>query len=745
MGPTLDRHAKLHTELKSIADESSKLAAECTKLTAAQEGSRVLALQQRVQTLIRNEEFIKFAGDAVGSLRHSLGLLERSFGTSSSHSLVAQGCSSIAKIARSILPKPTQSYWNQVCQAAKGFLDRNFNTSNAKLEVEVQTPPIHTSTESTRKQLEMAIVRNDLEAFQNLRPEFNLKEDRDLARTIYFCARAELLTICVRHHLLDLQDPNILLYFAASLGTNLTTTTYSRSREETQRAFKVLMDAGFDPNRRIENDSPQCIGSYPLEPLIKSGGFSEIGVLSTQELFDWGVLVNPNPEDNASPYLNPNMLVGSRDMEEMSDILEMLLFNGALTSPEFEEKLKETPEGQELLLVRQEAMKEFNIINYLEPELPLTLTLLPLVSKFASELGDISRIPALRAQLLQLCNARQLERIYHRMSALHKEFSILISGLSQEQRAAFQVHFELRQKESRIFRDCCDTIINSCTQPPDHPVHGLRYLTVRINRMIQADPSCMRYHTTVMYRRELPSLLRKSFSQELESQRREKMGKHAACTAIPPTLQLQPLTDLQRRVEAFVMSTEHQSHAKKYYDSEMQDAANNLKVAGDSFQVENWLESCAAIHNGLVRELDQVFVARLLLEMNSGHLDEFSRLIETHRIQDEEALRSLFSSVCCRAPTADFLRILLLQRYRIERDTLHARDFIQGLCHSLSESLQETGRTLMETQRVFQILVFNGLDLTHGRTQDYFYAAVCETDPKMHPALLKELNQLGMR
>lgn len=437
----------LYKDLNSILDESSKLA-ESEKISAAEEGNRVTRLQKRIQDLLANEEFQNLCGaDLQGSLKKSIAELEGSFHTSASHPIVVRSCNRIRNSVTRILSRSqaltdAKEFWSRLWQGVSGVFSFIKDT----------TKPDITESKEGMERLSEAVRRGNHGALQQLFYEFNLDRASEMMDGIYIHGTPEVFTVCLQNNSLNLNDPRILECFITSLCN------YGQ-HEDDHKAFKMLVDAGYDPNRRMQS-SKHSPARYSLET---SYLYPPDRVMFPQALIDWGVQVNPDPSANMSPYFNAFMGDRGPDINRHLVAVEVLLFNGALISPEIEEKLRKDPEGRELVDIRDEALRRLAtrmspaVAKHLKEALSqneITDALLPLVATYSADLGQISRTPALRTQFLQICREVQVERRYDRIVALKKEFSALMSEyekLMGHNRTALLAACEKMRKENTLF------------------------------------------------------------------------------------------------------------------------------------------------------------------------------------------------------------------------------------------------------------------------------------------------------
>lgn len=409
----------LNKELISILNESSKLA-KSEKLTAAEEGCRVALLQRKVQRLFADEAFKKQCSAGLqGSLKTALAELDRSFHTSVSRPRVAAGCDLITTAINNFLTvrqtpiqRPPNSPWNQlwngvnsVCSTALHYMTK------------AQKPHI-TSSKDGEDRLRRAIRSLQHEDVQKLFNQFRI--DRKftyandhfyISRTIFHIATPELMTVFLRNNFLDLQSPSIPTGIAYALdhSSSIVTIVGHRNDEDTVKAFQVLVNAGYNPNRRYGTErGPDYTNLFPLHVYLYDTGVA-CKYPQLQALIDLGFHVNPDPSDCESPFFTP-LLRRSEAGAEVTPAIETLIFNGALVSPGLEKRLKAVPVTEELLAVREEALE------ILKKRMQVTL-----------DLGEISRIPALRIQLLQLCRERQVARKGGRVHILQKEFAAMMT------------------------------------------------------------------------------------------------------------------------------------------------------------------------------------------------------------------------------------------------------------------------------------------------------------------------------
>lgn len=192
-----------------------------------------------------------------------------------------------------------------------------------------------------------------------------------------------------------------------------------RSQEEMEHLFKLFAAHGLNLNQRTTvGYAFDASYTWALEHRLSMDGMPPL-----QRVIDqWGLIPNPEPEGQESPYLSGLLKIG------YEDDVRVLLFNGANVSPLTAKQLESDPLYNEMWRVRQEALatlqremgakmveklKESAGIKESPPEL------IRLAGSYSPEtLTTISNIPVLRQRLLQLCLSIELRHRMERAKAL---------------------------------------------------------------------------------------------------------------------------------------------------------------------------------------------------------------------------------------------------------------------------------------------------------------------------------------
>lgn len=199
----------------------------------------------------------------------------------------------------------------------------------------------------------------------------------------------------------------------------------SSQLEDIKNIWRFLKSEGFDPNTIPEHHKV-----LPLTGIIQDTNRTGQGVPSAamQMFIDEGGIVNVTNEQ--CPYLDAvldcmNDRVSGKDDSVLANrrviaepLLQMLLFNGAIPSPETEKQMRADPQCLEMLNIRDEALRRMssalleNTLKDLEWLKAFPEVLLKLESDYATSdsLAFIARDPDLRNELFRNCRVIQEEK-----------------------------------------------------------------------------------------------------------------------------------------------------------------------------------------------------------------------------------------------------------------------------------------------------------------------------------------------
>lgn len=375
MDPRLNSPPPIAPTLRA---ELSTLLSETEKLAKSQTPGQILDLRGKIQQLMRNEDFKKNFDSLQPTMRRltkSLSKLERNW----SETQTATSTADWKKLTR------------EIGSVLRGALDTRLVPSDAvvkEFEEAVQTNN-HTKLEQLLRRYKI-----DVNAESNFDSACSLCDARTVALLVSFGG--------------NVQDPALLESLLYSITDN------TRPIEETRKVYKVLVDAGFNPNEPMEGK-----GGYQLQKFVKESA-GPLTPETLQEFIDQvGLQVNPQRESEGSPYV-PSFIFH----DQSPDLVRVLLFNGALINEDTAKEMRVDPRFSEMMTVRDRAESQMNelLITWrkgaaeaLTESEGLKKSLVPsdlfgVVTDYSNEtMFTISRSPELRAAFLMLCNQIQAE------------------------------------------------------------------------------------------------------------------------------------------------------------------------------------------------------------------------------------------------------------------------------------------------------------------------------------------------
>lgn len=599
MDPTINFSTGLHKELSSILAETTRIA-ETKKIASDDSCMQIFLLQTRIQDIFGNAEFRKSCDvDTQRGLKQSLIDLERSLKVGL-ESRIRAVCNRIQTLFKDVVtPKPSPS-WNQRMRSAATCIQSMFGS------ICFDKPSI-LDDEKVFKAFIHAVHRSDHKRVREFYERYQIyQEDYRNTTRLYTHGTAELVAIFVENHVLSPNDdPHVM---ECLVRPDFTTTIPPRSLAETCTVYKVLADAGYNPNSKNE------FHRYPLENLVFNCYSPYL-----QAIIDGGFLVNPDPSANESPYLQQFLhpYTFSDYTQTRFRFLQTLLFNGALVSSKTEKALKDDENLQELLEVQQEAFKRLKTrfmrtacINLCSESVAMRaippVILQEIVNYWLCELGEISRHPVLRPLFFEGCQEVQAERRFKRALELKAELETLTAASQNESSTKSSSSEAAVLFNSREFR----LHLSGATVGAEH---------------------------------------------------------------------------LKRTVALCLRDDEDFNH-------------------------DSYLSLFTEITGILSSQIDSLFQERLLVAVRGKKSEKFCVLCSKHLIKDKSVLRSLYVDLLRNPNTTAEMLSIVLGIYREDIGIIKSQVIIQNLLQSLLQSMQEEGRSLAETRKIFKLLMDSGLD-----------------------------------